>query len=128
MIAFGTCLRGSPPAERVQTAINPISFFILGSSLLVYNTPSHTEASSRLATKEGQSFAYTRPGSRSGFDWVQTRPFREYPQHDNALIFYACSAWLTQNNSQLKITYLLVQPTVWHKMCVCHFHIYVLQS
>ncbi|KFP41977.1 Friend leukemia integration 1 transcription factor, partial [Chlamydotis macqueenii] len=29
-----------------------------GSSLLAYNTPSHTEASSRLATKEGQSFAY----------------------------------------------------------------------
>lgn len=56
-IAFSTCLHGSPLAEQIQTAITPF-LFIIGSSLLVYNTPSHTEASSRLATKEGRSFAY----------------------------------------------------------------------
>ncbi|KFV14721.1 Friend leukemia integration 1 transcription factor, partial [Pterocles gutturalis] len=38
--------------EHIQAAITPF-LFIVGSSLLVYNTPSHTEASSRLATKEG---------------------------------------------------------------------------
>ncbi|KFV71923.1 Friend leukemia integration 1 transcription factor, partial [Dryobates pubescens] len=36
---------------HIQTAITPF-LFLTGSSLLVYNTPPHTETSSRLATKE----------------------------------------------------------------------------
>ncbi|KFQ82937.1 Friend leukemia integration 1 transcription factor, partial [Phoenicopterus ruber ruber] len=50
---------GSPLAEHIQTAITPF-LFIIGSSLLVYNTPSHTEASSRLATKEDPSYDAVR--------------------------------------------------------------------
>ncbi|KFV17647.1 Friend leukemia integration 1 transcription factor, partial [Tauraco erythrolophus] len=56
---FSTCLHGSPLAEHIQTAITPF-LFIIGSSLLVYNTPSHTEASSRLATKEDPSYDAVR--------------------------------------------------------------------
>lgn len=53
-------------APRAQTALTPF-LCLAGSSLLVYNTPSHTD-SSRLATKEGQCLAYKCPG----FDWVKT--------------------------------------------------------
>ncbi|KFW66094.1 Friend leukemia integration 1 transcription factor, partial [Pygoscelis adeliae] len=56
---FSTCLHGSLLAEHIQTAITPF-LFIIGSSLLVYNTPSHTEASSRLATKEDPSYDAVR--------------------------------------------------------------------
>lgn len=53
-------------APHAQTALTPF-LCLAGSSLLVYNTPSHTD-SSRLATKEGQCLAYKCPG----FDWVKT--------------------------------------------------------
>ncbi|KFQ69008.1 Friend leukemia integration 1 transcription factor, partial [Phaethon lepturus] len=56
---LSTCLHGSPLAERVQTTVT-LFLFIIGSSLLVYNTPSHTEASSRLATKEDPSYDAVR--------------------------------------------------------------------
>ncbi|KFV98780.1 Friend leukemia integration 1 transcription factor, partial [Eurypyga helias] len=47
------------PEEAPSNCNNPF-VFILGSSLLVYNTPSHTEASSRLATKEDPSYDAVR--------------------------------------------------------------------
>ncbi|KFV49850.1 Friend leukemia integration 1 transcription factor, partial [Tyto alba] len=56
---FSTCLHGSPLAKHIQTAKTAF-LYIIGSSLLVYNTPSHTEASSRLATKEDPSYDAVR--------------------------------------------------------------------